>query len=195
MNTHSHHHSRLFCRLIRFISSGTGLPPTRHLARCEDCRAYFVAEAKLEGSLRRAARRPAADIPAGLEDRILHSISYPAPAARRPATVRRLPWVLSLTGVAAALVAALILFRSPHEPARFVEHESTTDTPRVETSEQTVDTLDAWRQRIVNLNPTSPLELEIDAVRADTRSALRFLALNFLPGEPEVLVPREARRT
>lgn len=191
MNTHHHHHSRLLCRVIRFVSSSTGLPPTRHLARCEDCRAYFVAEAKLEGSLRRAARQSATDVPAGLEDRILNSISYPAPPVRRPAAARRLSWTISLAGAAAAVLVALILFRAPHEGPQMVEHEN---VPPV-VPEQTMEKLDAWRQRIASLNPTNPLELEIDAVRADTRSALRFLALNFLPGEPEILAPSEEHRT
>lgn len=195
MNTNHHHHSRLLCRLVRFMSSCTGLPPSRHLARCEDCRAHFVAEAKLEGSLRRAARETIARVPDGLEDRILDTISYPAAPVRQSAANRRLAWTVSLAGVAAAAVVALVIFRSPDESSLIVGDETGNVAPPLTVPDRTVDTFDAWRQRIANLNPTSPLEVEIDAVYADTRSALRFLALNFLTSEPEILLPPEQRRT
>jgi len=192
MNSTPHHHSRLLCRVVRFVSSCSGLPPSRHLARCDDCRAHFVAEAKLEGSLRRAARGTTATVPPGLESRILDSIPYSTPEAHRPIAVRRGPLFLSLVGAAAALAVAVVLLRPSNEAPVIVENGVESIARPVIGM---VDTLEAWRQRLVNLNSASPLELEIDAVYSDTRSALRFLAMNFLTSEPAILVPPEQRRT
>lgn len=175
---------RLHCRLVRLWS--TSGQSSRHAESCADCRQYFRASAQLESALRRDAVRFAPPAPAGLERGIMRVIrnSSPAPAPSRS----RLGWFAG-GGVAVAGVVALavILLQQPLpiKPASVATKAPVviTNVPDESISNQLWN---AVVPRAGTLVADNPLQNELDSVYSDARSALDFLALNFLPSSAGV---------
>lgn len=123
-------------------------------------------------------------VPAGLEQRITDAVRRAQVPARAPQR-RALPlWVAGLGTAAAALALFIVLHRnSPRAPA----------SAKVEPAEiaAVFTAVTALPQRLSAAfapSPTpsaevDPLRRELDNVKADARSALNFLAENFLPAE------------
>jgi hypothetical protein len=193
MTRHETARSRLLCRLARFwcaIGGAPRNPVARHLEHCAACRAFLAAGDHLEHLLRRDAARHAGEAPPGLERRIHWAVaSSGAIAPRRSGSPSRTPartgplptWVLGATAALAALAAGLFLLRPP-TPSKPAEADLIQVSVALLTSlpGRLADTLPAPG---TTLAPPNPLR-EFDAACADTRSALRFLALNFLPAAP-----------
>jgi len=184
MSTTPSSRPRFVCRIVRLWYSVLG--PTvggrsRHLATCADCRQFFHAADDLESALRRDAGRYAPVPPEGIERRIMQAVERSTRTAR-PA---RSPLALILAGSAVAAVVLIAFFvKNPAFPG----HGGSTTNQTVQVSDalvvaRSISTL--WQNSIVpsaqTLVADNPLQHELDSVYSDTRSALNFLALNFLP--------------
>ncbi|MBL9187966.1 MAG: hypothetical protein JNK23_10840 [Opitutaceae bacterium] len=169
---------RLICRIARPFNTVTG-GGARHLETCTDCQAYFAAAETLERTLRRDAPAwSAATTPApstGFEQRLLHAVR--PPAAPKRSRVAHLGW-MAATALTAAIAVAL--FRPAGSPA---DKATAADAALLAEAVSQVS-----RGLVERMIPTTgalvadnPLQREFGAIRSDARSALRFLAMNFLP--------------
>ena len=143
-------------------------------------------EPSLEARLRADARAARVAPPEGLEQRISAAVWREKDNARRESEPRRRPFRLfspALAGlVTSACAIALVVFwhNRPVEPTvsdadiRYLVDTVQTLPGRIAAAELPVpDT------RVV----AEPLTREIESVRANARSALSFLAANFLPSQ------------
>lgn len=183
----------LSCRAVRAWRSivsesaaGRGLG-ARHVAHCADCQRFFAEQASLEHGLRHDALRRIEPAPAGLEQAILRSVRASSPA--RPAPRKSAPVIpYLLAGAAAAVVAgAFLLHTPPAEPPQGPSVAVTTPTPRATTqvASPTANQPVALSELAVPVKQAiaeSSLQSEVDSVYADARKAVRFLAVNFVPG-------------
>ena len=174
---------RLACRVARICCAlGAGPASSAHVAGCPDCQRHFRAVAALDLGLRRAApaARPA---PAGdFEARLLSSVrAARAPASARAAAGER-AWFGAATAAAFAVTLAL---------AVYVGRPAAVPAPRI-TPAETVAMAAAAQEfssrmvgavvpRAAAAVAENPLQQEIGALTSDLRSAVDFLALNFLP--------------
>jgi hypothetical protein len=191
MNHPVSHSPRLICRAVRGWQSVFGDaaaapitgPGSGHAAQCEDCRRYFNAGRALEASLRRGAFRQRQAVPADLEQRIIRAVRQSAPPPPRRTLTGLVP--LALAGAVAAL--AVVLSLPPRAPAPVKTGSPVASRPAA-TAVADVPVPDALWARISpqagTLLQGKPLQDEVDSVYADAQSALHFLALNFLPGNP-----------
>jgi anti-sigma factor RsiW len=155
---------------------------SRHIETCADCRQFFQAGDELESALRRDAGRYAPVPPEGIERRIMQVVERSTRSAPRPA---RPPLALILAGSAVAAVVLIAFFvKYPAFPGR----DGTMTNPTAQVNDalvvaRSISTL--WQNSVVpsaqTLVADNPLQHELDSVYSDTRSALNFLALNFLP--------------
>lgn len=183
-----HVRPRLTCRVVRAwcVVSGNR---ARHLAACADCQAHFAANAAWEEALRHDARRARETSPAAsatLERRILQAAKNAAkrkPA--RPFTWHRGLAIASMSAAAAAAAIAIsVSLQRPsappvdsHPPGTAADAALIVDAVE-NISNQFVDEVLPSAGALVAQNP---LQQEIGAVYSDLRSAIDFLALNFLP--------------
>lgn len=190
---------RFACRIIRFLSA-MGFRKTsadHHAENCQSCRAWFAAGESLDRQLRLDARSQFQRASDGLEDRIFDGIEIPNRSAGREFGGTRMV-LFSLAGVAAACAVAFVLLRGPatssdlaliETPAVSVEKSSEFITI---TSIAAIDAVPRGMRNLVDSSPATlkeqnPLQREADAVYSDSRSVLRFLAVNFLPSVPDAL--------
>ncbi|MBI4624794.1 MAG: hypothetical protein HY736_16455 [Verrucomicrobia bacterium] len=194
MNTTPSLRSRLVCRAVRLCCL-SGRPATgkraRHIEACGDCRQYFSACDELESGLRRDAARSAPAAPVGLERGIIQAVRMAQPVPARP-RFRIVP----VAGIAiAAAAVAIVALRQPLR----VDDAGTAANPSAEASAllDAVDSIsEQWWNSVLPSATTAvqdnALRRELDAVVADARSALGFLALNFLPSSPGNAAPQAA---
>ncbi len=123
-------------------------------------------ERKVERMLR--ASKPAAEVPPGLESRILHAIARERPAAA-PANRRWLPWLL----LPAAAVLALLLARPAEKPLPPPQ-------PQVLTAPAEEAAPPPEKDALALLERINPLARESRALKRDAGRAGRFL-LECLP--------------
>ena len=170
---------RFFCRLVRLWS--TSGQSSTHAESCEECRQYFRAAAKLESALRRDAIRFAPPAPAGLERGIMQAIRAATPVRSRAPS--HLGWFAGGGVAAAAAVAlAVVLLQHPPQAQPTVVVVKTPAAEKVVPGESISDRL--YSEVITpagTLVANNPLKNELDSVYSDARTALDFLALNFLP--------------
>lgn len=165
------------------IDAGESLPDDlrAHLESCASCRAFYEGQRTLD----RALQHPVADkepYPAGLNTAIMRAIRSPDEEVQVPAVRRRQfsPWLTPLAFASVALLAAVyLLVREPKldEPVLAnVEPAPIEDVVVQETPPS--DYIRSWSIAI-----NQPLDNELESVVADARSAVQFLAFNFLPEE------------
>ncbi len=170
---------RFVCRVTRLWSTVAGGAGARHAAGCADCRAYFAAAERIDLALRRGApawRETSTPAPSsGFEQRLLNATS--APPEPKPSRASHLGW-LAATAVTAAVAVAF--FRPPGgSPGRALDADVALLTASVgHVSRGLVETVIPTTGALVADNP---LQREFGALYADARSAVSFLALNFLP--------------
>jgi hypothetical protein len=182
--------TRLACHLVRTWSALKDAPPAAHLATCADCRTHFAATATLETALRsRVPARSAA--PANLESNILRAVraaeAAPAPAASRS---RRSPWpAIGLAGATAAAAAFAFLKLPQKAEPELAPESSAVVAANAADATALLSSVGQFSERLADkvipnagaVIASNPLQDEFSAVYADARSALDFLALNFLP--------------
>ncbi len=172
---------RLFCQVVRRWSVVVDRGGAPHAASCADCRAYFAATQDFEAALRRDAGAWAQLAPTpsvGFEQRVAKAVAR----AKAPATViRSHTWHGAWAAAASlAVVAALVVFRPASGP--------TPDDLRAKDALGTGAVQAVSRGLVETVIPTTgalvannPMQREFDAIYSDARSALGFMALNFLP--------------
>lgn len=181
-------HPRLICRWIRFRTALVNDSSARahpHCATCSHCRAYFAAMNQLESSLRRDAVAAGGRAPATMETRIMNAVQR----AERPKRHPQRSFGLALAGLAAVAMAAVVMVRiqpAGHVDAR-AEAASIQDVLVV--AQQLPDQIATLQPSAMKLLTENSLQTEIASVKSDARSALDFLALNFLPATPKESVP------
>jgi hypothetical protein len=191
---------RWVCRVARLgCAVFTRGPLAAHAASCADCRRYFAQVDDLESALRRDAGRVRAETPIGLESRILQAISAEAAAPRRRVESSNRGPVLALLGGALAAVAVGIFVLRDRTQSETVAPAGP-DNPSAE-AQVAMGVLKEFSQQVIDdvVSPTrtlvadNGLRQEIGSVYADARSALGFLALNFLPTPRPDASPATAR--
>jgi hypothetical protein len=180
--------TRFICRVVRFqtaLSVGAS-KPTGHAANCPECRAYFRADSALVTSLRGAAVQETQRIPDDLAAKIALAVRQSAPSPRRS----RRPVALSLfAGATAALVMAIFVVREnlPIQPTAPKNQAATEISSRdmaglvSDVDQLRIRFMDSVEPAATKLATQNPLAQELKSVQADARSALGFLALNFIP--------------
>lgn len=178
MNSSPSSSPRFFCRVVRQWHAVAG-GGARHVDTCADCRAYFHSAAALDQTLRRTA--PAwqkAETPApstGFEQRLLNAVR--ADAAPQSARPTHLGWAAASTF--AAVVAVALFYRNGEPVGKTAETEAALLAQAVSTAsrglvEKVIPSTGA-------LVADNPMQREFGAIAADARSAIGFLAMNFLP--------------
>ena len=190
---------RFACRLVRgslsiFGDTSTGEPRgpgASHVATCGDCRQFFGACAELTQALKRDAAREWRDAPAGLEQEIIRAVNRSARDAAPASRGSRAAW-LSLAGACACAAIAVVVYQQM-TPASVL---SSTAGPKVAANAIDPDAMAVARAVIeavpadlfAQMEPKAqellqqnPLQNEVDAIAADARKAVGFLARNFLP--------------
>ncbi len=173
---------RWSCRFVRTWKSLAGDATniglgSGHIAKCPDCQRYFAAADQLTSALRRDAVAERHAAPAGFDLRVLQAIHHEAAPRRRERHVGRLAFAVA--GVAAAVVLALVPLRQPpRQTASVVAVNSAALAPQLDAAMNALPALDA---SVASVLKKEPLQQEVQSVYADARSAVRFLALNFLP--------------
>ena len=175
---------RIRLKISSAIESGGPLPDNlkTHLGSCASCRRFHDRQRAVVNRLQKEAP-VGTGYPAGLNASILRAIRepVPTPARRDPAQLRVSPWLAPLSFASIALVAALyLILRQPaSSPPRMADQEAPAREQNVAAEKAPGDYIRSWSVAI-----NQPLDNELDSVVADARSAVRFLAINFLP-EPQ----------
>lgn len=180
--------ARLVCRVVRSWCSAE----SAHVSSCADCQRFFAATRVLETSLRRDAAKLSieADTDHGFEQRILHAVRRSAAPVRT-----RHRGGLGITGAALAAVAiGLVIFQG----RRASEMNAVSASLARADAALLVDAVQTLSHRLVDsvipsagaLVADNPMQRELDSIYADARSALGFLALNFMPAAGQRAEPR-----
>jgi len=191
MNPLSAPPARFACRVIRLgraLTESSRAPTeqrrfgSRHIARCAACQEFFRHGEALERSLRGEACALVQTLPAGLDQRIITVIRA---AATHRVKRRAFPMVGAALSAAAALVLLGLWILRPIPPRNVDRHETIAGdvgTARGFAAPQLLDRFwNSLPESADTLLDRNPLRKEADAVYADARSAVQFLALNFLP--------------
>lgn len=189
---------RVVCRTVRLWSAVFGEPTSGHATTCVDCRNHFTALQNLESELRRDAITLNSTASSNdFAQQIIRTVrdNTAAPVRAAPAARGR-AWTLGGLAVAAACAFLVALNFKPHPDARVIAQPSPADGAEVivsafhSLSDGLVGTVIPSAGELV---ATNPLQQELGSVYSDMRSALDFLALNFLPSVPTAPVPQTAR--
>lgn len=194
MNTPSPDRPRLSCRLARLRCAlrgdATGAN-SAHVQGCPVCQQHFAAVAAFDGALRRdVARATTKDFPAGLERRVILAVAESRVATPAPSR-NGFGW-LAATGIAAAVAAVALVLSLRHAPDAPGSVVVQATTPAVTTPLKAIEPAPTWGTVVSTastLAPENPLESELQYVYSDARTALRFLALNFLPAGAAESIP------
>ncbi len=188
------------CRVVRLRDAVTGSRASNHLAHCAECQTYFRTSDSLISQLQRSALHAAQPTPDELARRITHAVRQAAPQPRRRSSAL---WLTSFAGVAAAVVLTFFIVRqNPARPSVGQNHQPTA-TLRTADVTALVTNVDSLRTRLLTsvgpsaeqLATDNPLTRELSSVQADARSALNFLALNFLPTDSAEKIRSEVEPT
>lgn len=189
MSTHGK--IRFACRVVRLRDAMTGTRAADHVAHCAACQAYYRTADTLVGQLRQTASNQLQPTPDDLAQRIARAVrqTAPQPARRRSPA---LSWS-TLAGVGAIAVVALSFAIVHHKTTQLTSSQNQQNAPTIRSADvaELVANVNSLRSRLLNsvepaaetLAAQNPLTLELASVRADARSALGFIALNFLPSD------------
>lgn len=174
---------RWTCRIVRagrFLAGdqaanrGFG---SSHLASCADCQRYFAALDSLTSTLRLDANIVRRAAPVGMDRRVLQAIASESRPRARERHAGRLAFALA--GVTAAVVLALVPLRPGKSRTEVnLAVDPSVVGPQLNAALASLPTLNVSMAAVMQ---KEPLQQEVNSVYADARSAVRFLALNFLP--------------
>ena len=189
---------RLLCRAVRHWCAIVGEHRSRHAASCPNCRSYFEARNKLDQALRRDALVAGAD--PLVADRDFEREILRAVRSFTPNRERAIPIGVWLGGGLGA-VAAFVAFLAVSNPDR-LRKGGLAETSTAEETAVILNTVETLSTQFVEsvipaaggLASQNPLQRELGSVYSDVRSALDFLALNFLPTARIEAPPQPARR-
>ncbi len=182
--------ARLYCRLVRQWSTEA----SAHVAGCADCQRYFAASGTFESALRRDASHLSTEPSVGFEQRLMNAVRRAGPAPARE-TVHRPsgPWIFG--AALAAIACGVFVFQ--RGPGGTTETQVAAATARADAA-VIVDAVESLSNRLVEsvipsagaIVADNPLQRELDSIYTDARSALGFLAMNFLPAGQAAVPPR-----
>ena len=190
---------RLVCRTIRLWSVVSGQPQSRHATTCAECRNYFAAIQDLESGLRRdAAVANSSPAPSDFAQQIIRTVRMEASdSVHRSSSARSKWWTFGGLAIATSLALLVSLQFAPRSENRLVANPSAAESAEVivsavqSLSNELVDSVIPSAGELV---ATNPLQQELGLVYADVRSALDFLALNFLPTAAASRAPQPMRQ-
>jgi hypothetical protein len=178
---------RLACRAVQgwvsLVSDGerphAGAWGARHVEGCARCQEIFARSNAVTATLRAGARRGHVPVADGLDRRISAAVRR---ASGKPAAPPAGAGVWAWAGIGAFAVLALVALRQPvGDPVK----ESRVVAVITDEGEAVVwdegGGWAVWQPKTEALLEGEPLRREADALYADARVALGFLALNFLP--------------
>ena len=179
-----HGSSRWSCQLVRsfnaVFTAGDGAG-SRHIATCAACQAYYAATSTLEDALRAEARQsPVA--PNGLHAGIMRAVAESTAGSQpRPRTSSLAPWLIA---AAACVAVAFVSLR--WQPDREAASPTSVALADVSTIGTLVSNATGWSriaEPVQSVLDDASLRSEADLMYANARSAVSFLALNFLPSD------------
>lgn len=192
---------RVVCRIVRasltVFGGESAATQNRHVAGCPDCQVFYGAADEFDALLRRDAVAQRGAAPAGLEAGILAAVRESrrtAPA--RPAPRRLAVPLFTLAGATAAAIAAFLYLQPPAAPAGADTPVAASDADVAKLAQDILgalpgDLLAEVQPRAEELlQRQDPLRTEAAAVAANARTALRYVAANFLPSDSQLLHPR-----
>ena len=186
MNTLTSSRPRLMCRLARSSHALFDRIGARHFARCSDCQLALRAAEQLESELRRTAAvlRQTAPKPSPDLERSILRAAREAKISPAPGRSWSFAWA---AGAALAVATVVFVQRGPTPLAR----PASTSAEAIALIEEAGDFAAEFTDTVIPSAAVAvannPLQQELGSVYADARSALHFLALNFLP--PTALAP------
>lgn len=194
---------RFTCRVVRgalsIFGDTTGREPrgpgAAHVAACEDCQQFFGACDDLTLALKRDAAREWRNAPTDLEQKIMRAVHQAARDATPAPSASRGAW-FSLAGVAACAVFAVLVYEYRTQPAAALPAgpgnvAANPVDPALVTTAQAIaaevpgNLFAEMQPQATALLQEDPLQNEVDAITADARKAVGFLARNFLPTPAE----------
>ena len=197
MKTPADAQPRFTCCLVRgwiavFGDTATGEPRgpgAAHVATCADCRQFFGACDELDHALKRAAAREWRDAPPALEQNILRAVRRSAPV-QEPRGFRAAPFALAGAAACAVLAAVVFVQRTPPAVGRSHAVAASIDPAMLAAAREFMaavpgDLFAQMQPRAQAILQQDPLQDEVEAVKSGARSAVRFLARNFLPTPPD----------
>jgi hypothetical protein len=161
------------------------------VAGCEDCQQFFGACDALTAALKRDAVRQWRDAPPGLEQTIIRAVNL---STRESAHLPRGSgaW-MSFAVVAACALGVMLVYQSrapagsavPASAAN-VATANAVDPATLAAANEIIasvpsDLLAEMQPKAEALLQQDPLQNEVDAIASDARTAVSFLARNFLP--------------
>ncbi len=172
---------RFTCRVARgcfaLFGDTTGGAPrgpgSVHAAACADCHVYFSACTELDAALARGAVHAWQEAPSRLEQDIMRAVRQSVPAPRESPRTG-----FAVVGIAAAVLAIVVFQR------QFFVTPPPVPTVSGALAGGSVSPQQLWTSLQPSANAVidgDPLNQEVEAVVADARTAVQFLALNFLP--------------
>jgi hypothetical protein len=193
---------RLVCRIVRLWCAVSDAKP-EHASTCASCRVCFAAAGDLESALRRDAAPSRSDPVSSnptFEQQILRAVrnSSADPARVRSSNATRI-WALGGMCTAVAAVAVVLSLRPDASREQHARNASAAPTDDAAVIIRTVESLST--EFVTSVIPSAgklavhnPLQEELGSVYSDMRSALDFLALNFLPATPVPSAPPPPRQ-
>lgn len=185
---------RFACRVVQgwvsLVGDGAAPPPgafgSRHVAACACCQDFFNRSTALEATLRSGSAALRAAPSAGLDRRIIAAVRESARPARR--AERRFAGGVMAWGGAVAVIAVAFVVVQRQSTSNNGRTGALAVAPTAANDGNDAAAATVWGR----LQPDAeallegePLQREVDAFYADARSALGFLALNFLPSQPD----------
>jgi len=191
---------RFTCRVVRLRDAMTGSRASGHIEHCAECQTYFRASDTLIGQLQRSAFHATQPIPDELAQRISRAVRQAAPKPRHRSSAL---WLTSFAGAAAAVALTLFIVRQNPAHPTVGQNQQPTATLRAADVTALVTNVDSLRTRLLTsvgpsaeqLATDNPLTRELNSVQADARSALSFIALNFLPSDSAAKIRSEFEPT
>jgi hypothetical protein len=194
---------RVLCRVVRQWCAIAGSQSSRHVASCAECQRYFARVSEFDHALRRDAMEITQINAVGtdsLERQILRAVRNSAPARR--ADSRPQGWLLGGLAAAAAIAIGAVLFHGSFPGSSQEQIARANPMPAAADAEIIVDAVESLSYRLVDsvipttgeFVATNPLQREMSSVYSDARSAVDFLALNFLPRSRPLTPATQSRR-
>jgi hypothetical protein len=180
--------TRFICRVVRFqiALSGDTSNPTGHAAKCPACQAYYRTSDAIVNALRRDTTPTRQPTPDHLASRIALAVRQSTPQSSRRSHAAA--WTISV-GATAVVALSFFIIRQitpghsigPKTPATAEIGPNDVADLVANVDQLRIRILDSVEPAATKLAAQNPLTQELSSMQADARSALGFLALNFLP--------------
>lgn len=181
--------TRLLCRVvrIRIALSGSAGKTTGHAANCPDCQAYYRASDSLENALRQSSAQEKQAAADDLAAKIALAVRRSAPRPRRS----RATILSTLAGATMIVALSFFVVRQNwsiqpigprNQPNADIRPADVADV-MASVAALRIRFMDTVKPAATTLAAQNPLTQELHSVQADARSALGFIALNFLPAD------------